>query len=53
MANNKEAQQLFRDKKLQQGEKEIRGVYAKTEFHKELKNKIRKYILKLGSSKNE
>lgn len=53
MNSNAEAQKNFRDKKLQDGEKEIRGVYAKIEFHSELKEKIRKYIKKIRSSKNE
>lgn len=41
---SKEKQAAFRQRKKESGESEIRGIYAKTDIHDDIKDKIKKYI---------
>jgi len=47
MSSNVDRQKSFRARKLEAGETEIRGVYAKTEMHPEIKDKLKKQIKKM------
>lgn len=41
MKKSTERSQLFRAEKLLKGEKELRGVFARVEHHKEIKKRIK------------
>lgn len=50
MEENKstELSRKFRARKVEAGESEIRGVYAKTELHKIIKDKLKKLVVKVS-----
>jgi hypothetical protein len=52
LSKNAERQAEYRKRRLDLGETEVRGIYAKTEIHKHIKDKIKQYI-KLKAPKND
>lgn len=46
--SNTEKQKTFRQRKAEAGESEVRGVFARTDLHPEIKAKIKRMIKKMA-----
>lgn len=53
MKENSDYQREFRNRKHEAGEKEIRGVYAKKEYHRKIKQDVKNQIRKLQELNDE
>lgn len=52
MTKNAEAQQRFRDKKIKEGLKEVRGIFAPKALHSLIKKRIKLIIKKMIKQSN-
>ncbi len=53
MKTNAEIQREFRRRKNDCGEKEIRGIYARKEYHRKIKQDVKDQIRRLQESDND